>query len=148
MRRLSAVLVGFALVFGAAACSEDAEDQAREVADDTEDAAGRAADEAEDAARQAADRAEDIANDETVNIDNFAYDPKTLKISRGKEVTWVNQDDAEHTVTDDGGAFESKRLGEGDEFSNRFLEAGTFTYFCEVHGKDRMSATVKVKVSD
>ena len=58
----------------------------------------------------------------------------------------MNQDDVPHTVTSDkGDALESDELGEGDEFSERFLEQGTFAYHCEVHGKDRMSGSIVVE---
>ena len=143
MRRVPVLLVVLALALGSAACSPDeAQDTASDVADDAEDAAKDAADAAEDAA----DRAEDVVNDRNVDIDNFAFEPKSLTVTRGTEVTWVNRDDAPHTVTsDDGEALDSGELKEGDEFSERFLEDGTFTYHCEVHGKDRMSGTIVVE---
>ena len=144
MRRLSVLCVVLALALGGAACSDDAEQEAGEVADDAEDAARDVADEAEDVARDAADRAEDMINDRTVNIDDNAYEPKDREVTRGTEVTWVNQDDVQHTVTDEDGAFESEELDEGDEFSHRFTEEGTYNYYCEVHGEDVMSGTVEV----
>jgi plastocyanin len=137
MKRFAMVVLAGVLVFGGAACSDDTQD--------AQDAAGDLADEAEDVAREGADRAEDVVNDQTVNIDNNAYEPENVEVSVGQEVTWVNQDDAEHTVTSDTkDAFESDQLGEGDEFSERFTEAGEYTYHCEVHGKDAMSGTVTV----
>ncbi len=138
------VLLCLMLVFAAGACSDAQEQEARDVAEDAGDAASDAGDRAADYAGDAADKREDVVNDRTVNIDNFTYEPEDREVSTGTEVTWVNQDDAEHTVTDEDGAFESERLAEGEEFSHRFTEQGTFTYFCEVHGKDRMSGTVTV----
>jgi plastocyanin len=144
MRRTSILLLVLGLALGGVACSDEAQREAGEVADDAEDAAKDAADEAGDAAKDAADRAEDVANDETVNIDDSAYEPASLEITRGQEVTWVNQDSVEHTVTAKDRAFESERLGEDDEFSERFLEDGEFEYYCEVHGEDTMSGTITV----
>jgi plastocyanin len=144
MRRIWVLLACAVLVFGGVACGDDAQDTAGDVADEAEDAAQNAAEEARDAAEDAADRAEDVVDDETVNIDNNAYEPADLEITRGQEVTWVNQDSVDHTVTAKDESFESERLGEGDEFSERFLEDGTFEYFCEVHGEDTMSGTVTV----
>ena len=146
MKRLSMLLLAMTLVFGGVACSQDQQDEAGEVAEDAGEAAREAADDAAEAGRDAADRAEDVANDRTVNIDNFAYEPEEREITRGTEVTWVNQDDAPHTVTaDSNDAFESDELEEGDEFSHRFTEEGTYKYHCEVHGADRMSGTITVK---
>ena len=137
------LLVALALLFGGLACSQDdASDAASDAADTVESAAADAA----EAAGDAADRAEDVLNDETVDIDDFAFEPKTLRIRRGTEVTWVNRDDVPHTVTsDEGDALDSDELDEGDEFSERFLEQGTFDYHCEVHGKDRMSGSIVVE---
>jgi plastocyanin len=143
MKRALTIMVAALLVFAAAGCDTDqARDTAGDVADEAEDVARDAADEAQDAA----DRAEDVVNDRTVDIDNFAYEPKTLTVTRGTEVTWVNRDDVPHTVTsDEGEALDSGNLTEGKEFSERFLEDGTFEYHCEVHGKDRMSGTIVVE---
>lgn len=143
MKRALTIIFAASLVLGTAACDTDeAQETAGDVADQAEDAAQEAADEA----RDAADRAEDVVNDRTVDIDNFAYEPKTLTVTRGTEVTWINRDDVPHTVTsDDGTALDSDELGENDEFSERFLEDGTFEYHCEIHGKDRMSGTIVVE---
>src|SRR5687768_15115990 len=145
MRRALIPLLAVALVFGGAACSEDQQDTAGDVADEAEDVAQDAGEEVGDAANEAADRAEDVVNDKNVDIDNNAFDPKELKITRGTEVTWVNQDDVQHTVTADDEAFDSKELDEGDEFSERFLEDGEFDYHCTIHGKDVMSGTIVVE---
>ena len=145
MTRIWIFLCAFALVFGGVACSQDTQDSAQDAAGDLADDAGEAAEDVGDAANDAADRAEDVINDETVNIDDFAYEPEKLTIKVGTEVTWVNQDDANHTVTADDDGFESDELGEGDEYSNRFTDDGTFEYHCMIHGEDRMSGTVVVE---
>src|SRR5687767_14945676 len=117
MKKLWMVLLACTLMLGGAACSPDSQEQAEDTAGDVADEAEDAARDAADAAREGADRAEDVANDETVNIDDNAYEPDELTIERGQEVTWVNQDDVPHTVTaSEGDAFGSEQLGEGDEF--------------------------------
>src|ERR1700744_642450 len=70
----------------------------------------------------------------TVKIDNFAFDSQTVTVSPGATVTWVNDDDAPHTVVaDDGKSFRSKTLDTGEKFSFTFMSAGTYGYFCSVH---------------
>jgi plastocyanin len=145
MRRLWVVLSLFALLFGASACSQDTRNDVQDAAGDVANDAEEAAEDAGEAAGDAADRAEDMINDKTVNIDDFEYEPASLTVKTGTEVTWVNQDDVPHTVTADEDGFESENLDEGDEFSNRFTDEGTFKYHCEVHGADRMSGTVTVE---
>jgi len=79
-----------------------------------------------------------------VNIDNFAFDAQTVTISPGQTVTWVNNDDAPHTVVaDDGKSFRSKVLDTGDKFSFTFNGAGSWGYFCSVH--PHMTGKVVVK---
>ena len=67
-----------------------------------------------------------------VNIKNFSFgDPLTIPV--GTTVVWTNEDSAPHTVTSDGGAFDSGNMNQGETFSFSFTEAGTFDYTCIYH---------------
>ena len=80
----------------------------------------------------------------TVKIDNFAFDAQTVTVAPGTTVTWINDDDAPHTVVAaDGSGFRSRTLDTGDQFSFTFMSAGTFGYFCSVH--PHMTGKVVVK---
>ena len=82
--------------------------------------------------------------DVTVKIDNFAFDAQTVTVPPGATVTWINDDDAPHTVVaDDGKSFRSKVLDTGETFSFTFNAAGTWGYFCSVH--PHMTGKVVVK---
>jgi plastocyanin len=82
----------------------------------------------------------------TVKIDNFAFDAQTITVASGSTVTWINDDDAPHTVVaEDGKSFRSKTLDTGDRFSFTFTSPGTFGYFCSVH--PHMTGKVVVKAS-
>jgi plastocyanin len=81
----------------------------------------------------------------TVTIRNFAFEPGTLTVTVGTTVTWVNDDGATHTVTADGGAFDSGRLANGATFQFTFDEVGDFTYHCSLHST--MQGTISVKGS-
>ena len=63
----------------------------------------------------------------------------------GDTVTWTNTDGRPHTVTSDGGAFDSGNLDEGGAFSFTFSEPGTYTYHCNYHGE--MQATIVVQAA-
>jgi plastocyanin len=78
-----------------------------------------------------------------VTIDNFTFSPATLTVSSGTTVTWTNQDDMVHTVTEAKRLFSSQGLETGDTYSHTFTAPGTYTYFCALH--PRMTATVIVK---
>lgn len=69
----------------------------------------------------------------TVEIHDFRFEPATLTVSAGTTVTWENEDDAPHTVTDKSRSFRSAALDTKDRFSYTFTEPGEFTYFCTLH---------------
>ena len=67
------------------------------------------------------------------------FQPDEAKVDVGGEVTWYNGDTASHTVTSGDpsggpdGKFDSSMIATGKSFSHRFDQAGTFTYFCQLH---------------
>jgi plastocyanin len=72
------------------------------------------------------------ANTARVEIDDFAFKPKALRIPRGTEVVFVNRDSAPHTATKRG-SFDTGRLRKGQAASVRFKRRGTFRYACTIH---------------
>jgi plastocyanin len=81
----------------------------------------------------------------TADVEDYGYRPETVRIEPGDRVRWSNQATQVHTVTtDDAGAedFDSGRLGEGEEYTHTFQQAGTFPYHCEVHSS--MQGVVQV----
>jgi amicyanin len=69
----------------------------------------------------------------TVKIANFTFQAPVLTVKRGTTVAWVNADDIPHTIVAKNGAFKSKVLDTGDQFSLTFAKAGEFDYFCSLH---------------
>jgi plastocyanin len=61
------------------------------------------------------------------------YSVNELRVQVGTTVTWTNDDDQMHTVTDVGGSFDSAFLMPGDTWSYTFDEPGDFEYFCMPH---------------
>jgi plastocyanin len=68
-----------------------------------------------------------------VQIDQFAFIPQRITVKAGTTVTWINEDDAPHTVASSDKLFKSKTLDTGDKFSFTFTTPGTYAYFCSVH---------------
>jgi len=68
----------------------------------------------------------------SVEIKNFAFEPKTVTIKVGQTVTWTNQDSTTHTVTGDGG-IDSDGLSKGKSYSKTFDTEGAFDYHCSPH---------------
>jgi plastocyanin len=72
-----------------------------------------------------------------VVLKNLNYSPRSIHVNVGDTVVWNDQDSGvTHTVTAHNGAFDSggKFLHADDTFSISFPNAGTFTYYCRVHG--------------
>ena len=81
----------------------------------------------------AADTAQDASAATVVEIHNMKFNPANLTVTAGTKVTWVNQDESPHTVTDKGKVFRSAALDTKDSFSYTFAAPGEFTYFCTIH---------------
>jgi len=82
------------------------------------------------------------AQDIQIDIKEFMYSPKELTVAVGTKVTWVNDDQVPHTVSEVNKVFRSGALDTGDSFSYTFLIPGTFEYFCILH--PQMIGSVRV----
>ena len=92
----------------------------------------------------------------SVSVIDNDYSPGTITVAVGDTVTWTNNGSAPHTVTANDGSFDSDPdcpdnfdacMQPGDTYSHTFNSAGTFGYFCKVHGQS-MAGTVVVEGSD
>ena len=81
-------------------------------------------------------------NTNTITIQNLAFNPSTLTVKVGTNVTWINKDSMPHTVTSDNGIFESGSLSNGQIFIYKFNTPGTYNYHCSIH----TSMTAKIIV--
>jgi len=67
------------------------------------------------------------------------YNPKTINISTGTTVEWVNEDAAMHTATSGSptsgadGVFDSEILNIGDTYQFTFVDVGNYDYYCILH---------------
>lgn len=82
------------------------------------------------------------AGDDSVSIQGFAFEPETLEVAAGTEVTWTNDDPEAHTVTAKDDSFDSGGLDSGADFSVAVDQTGTVTYFCSIHPS--MEGSLKV----
>lgn len=69
----------------------------------------------------------------TVDIDGFAFVPDELVVAAGATVTWTNRDGVAHTVTAEDEVFDSGLVDKEGTFELTFDEAGTYSYFCQIH---------------
>jgi len=70
-----------------------------------------------------------------ISISNFTFAPTAMSVRAGQELTWMNEDDAPHTVlgSDPGSPLKSPALDTGDRYSVTITRPGTYRYFCSLH---------------
>ena len=81
-----------------------------------------------------------------VDIKDFAFDAKEIKVKVGTTVTWTNSDTTKHTATSDDGVdpkFDTGDIDPGKTATVTFDKAGTFAYHCDYHGN--MKGTIVVE---
>jgi plastocyanin len=85
------------------------------------------------------------AHSANIVIGNFTFEPSTLTVPAGTVLTWLNEDDAPHTVigTDAESPIKSLPLDTGDRYSVTLTKPGTYRYFCSLH--PHMTGTVVVE---
>jgi plastocyanin len=83
------------------------------------------------------------AGDATVKIDNFSFNPTSLKIKPGTAVVWKNGDDVPHNIESAQHRFSSPVLDTDQKFEFVFNDPGEYKYFCKLHPK--MTGTVIVR---
>jgi plastocyanin len=83
-------------------------------------------------------------SDNTIILKDMAFSPDTITVKAGSIVRWVNKDSVTHSVvfSKDSKINPSGVLRNGEGFSVRFYDAGTFPYYCGLHPE--MTGTVIV----
>jgi plastocyanin len=130
-----------ALSLGLAACGDGGSDSTSTEAETTPPASEESSGEAGSTESEPAPSGE-ASKSEKVDIVEFTYQPDPVVVQVDGKVTWQNQDTAPHTATADDGSFDTGTIEKGKLGSATFKEAGTFTYFCEIH--PTMKGTVEV----
>jgi Plastocyanin len=83
-------------------------------------------------------------SDNTIIIKDMAFTPDTITVKAGSIVRWVNKDSVTHSVvfSKESKINPSGVMRNGEGFSVRFYDAGTFPYNCGLH--PQMTGTVIV----
>jgi plastocyanin len=134
-----------ALSLGLAACGgsgSNSSSEAESAVTDVETGAEEATEEGEEATESEPAPSGEASKSEKVDIVEFTYQPDPVVVQVGGKVIWQNQDTAPHTATADDGSFDTGTIEKGKIGSETFKQAGTFTYFCEIH--PTMHGTVEV----
>lgn len=84
-----------------------------------------------------------FAGGPTVDAKGTEFKPRTVRISKGDKVTWVDKEGF-HTVSFKG-AFDKELNSPGDKVSRKFNRSGTFKYICRIHVDQGMRGKVVVR---
>jgi 3',5'-cyclic-AMP phosphodiesterase len=69
-----------------------------------------------------------------IDIDNFAFNPKTLEVKAGQSVTWTNHDDVPHRIQSANDKFPPSTVLDTKALYTVTLTAGgEYPYFCSLH---------------
>ncbi len=74
-----------------------------------------------------------VAGAAVVQIVDLTYRQGDVRVKAGSRVRWVNQDQLQHSVTSDDGAFDSGLIESGQGFERVFDRAGVYPYHCTPH---------------
>jgi plastocyanin len=80
-----------------------------------------------------------------VSIDNLRFSPAAIEVEVGDTIVWTNNDDREHTVTADTGAFNSGRIKPGRTYTWTVDKPGKHAYGSDPFPRARGTVTVKGK---
>ena len=79
-----------------------------------------------------------------VSVGDDFFDPSSRTVSAGTTVEWTWTGGNEHNVTFDDGVGNSGMQSEGNH-TRQFTAAGTFPYYCSIHGRSVMSGAIVVQ---
>jgi plastocyanin len=83
------------------------------------------------------------ATTKTVNIYGSTFSPKSVTITEGDTIKWVNKDNTTHQVYESHGRFVSPILKHNQSWSFTFNAAGSYSYKDELHPKLKAKVTIK-----
>ena len=79
----------------------------------------------------------------SARIVDFGFAPAQLNVAAGTAVTWTNEGQRPHTVTDRGGTFDSNPIAPRAKGTVTFSVPGTYAYFCRIN-PGTMNGTIVV----
>jgi plastocyanin len=85
-----------------------------------------------------------VDNKNKIEIKDFAFNPPTITVKSGEQITWINRDEEPHTIVSVEKQFKkSPALDTEQQYTVTAGAPGTYSYFCSVHPK--MTGTIVVE---
>ncbi|KPV47868.1 hypothetical protein SE17_41135 [Kouleothrix aurantiaca] len=69
-----------------------------------------------------------------VSMKDFEFGPVEIKVKVGNTIAWKNDGAKPHSATASDASFDTAIFQPGDTKSVTFSKAGTFKYYCQLHG--------------
>jgi len=83
------------------------------------------------------------ATENTITIQAMQFQPSTITVVPGSEITWINMDTTAHTiVSDNGTSFNSGSISPKGSYNYIANQNGSITYHCSIH--PQMKGTIQV----
>lgn len=138
-RTARSLVAGLLLTVGLAACGSDDDGGAVAEGGDgsTETTTSETTVAPDDGSSDAA------AGTDQVEIVDFAFDPVDVTVAAGTTVTWTNQDEAAHSISDSALDFESEDMAQGDTYEFTYEDPGEYPYVCGIHNYMKGTVTVE-----
>ena len=70
----------------------------------------------------------------SVVIGDSFFQPESITVEAGETVIWTNTGQFTHTVTAEGGEFDSGTISPGTSYTLQLTTVGNYGYYCTVHG--------------
>jgi plastocyanin len=77
-------------------------------------------------------------------MEDDRFNPKSLTITTGQTVTWINKGADWHSVAAYDGSFESDQIAAGATFSHTFTTPGLYKFICKHHARQGMIGEIVV----
>jgi plastocyanin len=71
-----------------------------------------------------------------VFLEYKTFNPTQLGVKKGTTVTFINKDNANHTVTSTTNIFDSGKIKSGDSYTYTFNDEGVFYFYCSYHSSN------------
>lgn len=79
-------------------------------------------------------------------IEYKLFNPSRLIVKVGTTVTFTNKANANHSITNIGGTFDSGRITSGNSYSYLFSNAGTYSFYCKYHNEQAEQGYIVVEL--
>jgi plastocyanin len=98
---------------------------------------------------QPVERVQVVHKTVTIHIEDNSFDPSAFNIAEGTTVRWINDGRNTHNVTPTRGrSYGSDDLKPGRSYVHTFADAGTFAYYCTLHGTPTSGQRGELAVGD